>query len=296
MNYSNMDTEPTEKEPRAVAVNVLKGGFGKSTTAINLARELAERGSNVLLVDLDDNGHTTFNLGHHDRYESDNHVQKVLLDNEDPLEHTVSITKRLDLLPSHESLEEVETNLKSAMASSQRLHRNVVEPLLGDTYSYIIIDTPANRGKINDNALFASKNLIVPLRPESGWESGITQTNKRLIQEAQQYFDLQLLALVPTDLSERLDQDTRDRNLLYALNSRGELEPFVPNFARLTEEDWEAIDNREYEKELPGIRHRASIDKAHRAHKTLRDYDAECDQLRCYDELAEIVEYGGVRR
>jgi len=80
--------------------------------------------------------------------------------------------------------------------------------------TYIVVDTPANRGKLNDNALFATKNLIIPLRPESGWESGITQTNKRLIKEAQQYFDLQLLALVPTDLSERLDQDTRDRNLL----------------------------------------------------------------------------------
>jgi len=291
-----MAAETLEKEPRAVAVNVLKGGFGKSTTAINLARELAERENNVLLIDLDDNGHTTFNLGYHDWYESDNHLQQVLLEGDDALEYTVPITDSLDLLPSHESLEEVETNLKSAMASSQRLHRNVVEPLLGETYSYIVIDTPANRGKINDNALFASKNLIIPLRPESGWESGITQTNKRLIEEAQQYFDLQLLALVPTDLSERLDQDTRDRNLLYAINSRDELEPFVPDFARLTESDWKDIDERVYEKELPGIRHRASIDKAHRANQTLRDYDPECDQLKCYDELAEIVEYGGVTR
>jgi len=284
------------KEPRAVAVNVLKGGFGKSTTAINLARELAERNDRVLLIDLDDNGHTTFNLGHQDQYEAENHLQQVLIDGEDPINHVVSVTDNLDLLPSHESLEDVETNLKSAMASSQRLHRNVVDPLLGDTYSYIIVDTPANRGKLNDNALFATKNLIIPLRPESGWESGITQTNKRLIKEAQQYFDLQLLALVPTDLSERLDQNTRDRNLLHAINSRDGLAPCVPNFARLTSSDWEDIDNGDYSKELPGIRHRASIDKAHRAHKTLRDYDPECDQLHCYDELAQIVEYGEVRR
>ncbi|MDG5821661.1 ParA family protein [Natronococcus sp. A-GB7] len=288
-------TDPT-KEPRAVAVNVLKGGFGKSTTAINLARELADRNGRVLLVDLDDNGHTTFNLGYRDQYESDNHVQQVLLDDADPLENVVQVTDNLDLFPSHEDLEEVETNLKSAMASSQRLGRNIVDPLLGDTYSYIVVDTPANRGKLNDNALFATKNLIVPLRPESGWESGITQTNKRLIQEARQYFDLELLALVPTDLSERLDQDTRDRNLLYAINSRDELASFVPNFAHLSAADWEAIDAGDYTGDLPGIRHRASIDKAHRARKPLRDYDAECDQLGCYEELAQIVENGGVVR
>ncbi|MFC4989265.1 ParA family protein [Saliphagus infecundisoli] len=286
----------SNRTPRAVAVNVLKGGFGKSTTGINLARELAERNGQALLVDLDDNGHTTFNLGYRDRYEGENHVQDVLLNGADPQNYIVSVTDGLDLFPSHEALEEVETNLKSAMASSQRLSRNVVDPLLGDVYDYIVVDTPANRGKINDNALFATKNLIVPLRPESGWESGITQTNKRLIQEARQYFELELLALVPTDLSERLDQSTRDRNLLRAINSRKELEPYVPNFAHLSESDWEAIDTNEYDGDLPGIRHRGSIDKAHRARKPLRDFDSECDQLKCYEELAQIVEQGRVVR
>lgn len=113
----------------------------------------------------------------------------------------------------------------------------LVDPLLGEVYDYIVVDIPANRGKVNDNALFATKHLMVPLRAESGWESGITQTNKRLIQEARQYFDLELLALVPTDLSERLDQNTRDRNLLQAINSRDGLEPYVPNFAHLSESD-----------------------------------------------------------
>lgn len=286
----------THETPRAVAVNVLKGGFGKSTVAINLARELAERHSRALLVDLDDNGHTTFNLGYRDRYETENHVHNVLLDGADPTDAIASVTDSLDLFPSHEDLEEVETNLRSAMASSQRLFRHVVQPLLGDIYDYIVVDTPANRGKLNDNALFATKNLIVPLRPESGWESGITQTNKRLIQEAQQYFDLELLALVPTDLSERLDQETRDRNLLQAINSRDELGAYVPNFAHLSAADWKTIDAGEYNGELPGIRHRASIDKAHRARKPLRDFDPECDQLRCYAELAHIVEQGEVVR
>ncbi len=283
-------------EPRAVAVNVLKGGFGKSTISINLARELAERNGRALLVDLDDNGHATFNLGYRDRFEGDNHVEEVLIDGMDPRESIVSIGGGLDLLPSHEDLEGVETDLQSAMASSQRLDRNVVDPLLGDVYEHIVVDTPANRGKLNDNALYATQNLIVPLRPESGWESGITQTNKRLIQEARQYFDLDLLALVPTDLSERLDQDTRDRNLLEAINKRDELAGFVPNFARLTPADWDDINNGTFDDDLPGIRHRGSIDKAHRAQQPLREFDPDCDQLRCFDELAAIVEQGGVVR
>lgn len=291
MNDMNM-----AHEPRAVAINVLKGGFGKSTLSINIARELAERNGRALLIDMDDNGHATFNLGFRDRFEGDNHVEEILIDGADPRESIVSVAEGLDLLPSHEDLEGVETDLQSSMASSQRLARNVVDPLLGDEYDHIVVDTPANRGKLNDNALFATQNLMVPLRPESGWESGITQTNNRLIAEARQYFDLDLLALVPTDLSERLDQDTRDRNLLEAINKRDELAGFVPNFARLTDQDWNEIDNGGYDGNLPGIRHRASIDKAHRAQQPLRDFDEKCDQLHCFDELAEIVEQGVVVR
>lgn len=288
--------EGTDKTPRAVAVNVLKGGFGKSTISINLARELAERNGRALLVDIDDNGHATFNLGHREQFEGSNHVEKILIDGADPRESIVSLEDGLDLLPSHKDLEEVQNALKSAMASSQRLYRHVVDPLLGDLYDYIVVDTPANRGKLNDNALYAARNLIVPLRPESGWESGITQTNNRLIQEARQYFELDLLALVPTDLDGRIDHNTRDRNLVEAINRRDELVDYVPNFARITEDDWNAIDAGTYDGELPGIRYRGAIDDAHRAQQPLRDYDPDCDQLRCFEELAEIVEQGEVVR
>ena len=58
-------------EPRAVSVGVLKGGFGKTTTAINLTWELGHRNERALLVDLNDNGHMTLILGHDDAYSGD---------------------------------------------------------------------------------------------------------------------------------------------------------------------------------------------------------------------------------
>lgn len=279
---------------RAVAICILKGGFGKSTVAINTTRELAERNGRALLVDLDDNGHATFNLGHKDRFSDDNHVKDILVDGDDPREHIVEIAGGMDLLPSHRKIDEVEDALKSAMGSSQRLKEKVVDPLLGDVYDYVVVDTPANRGKMNENAMFATRNLIMPIRPEAGWESGINQTTRHVIREANEYFDLDLLALAPTDLSGRIDQGTRDRRLLKGINTRDDLSDFVPEFARVRETDWIEIDAGEFDGELPGIRYRAAIDDAHRAQIPLRDYDPDCDQLGCFAELAQIVENGGV--
>jgi cellulose biosynthesis protein BcsQ len=44
----------------------------------------------------------------------------------------------------------------------------------------------------------------------------------------------------------------------------------------------------------PGIRDRTNIGKANGERKPLLDYDPDCDQLKCFDELAHIVEAGEV--
>lgn len=294
-----------DSEPRAVAVNLLKGGSGKTTTAINLGRELAHRNQQALVVDLDDNGHMTLNLGYEDLYESsdddetpeqNNHAKKVIVDGDDPRDHIVPIAGGLDLFPAHENLESVQSALKEATMGTTRLKKNIIDPLLGDDYDYIVVDCPANRGKLNDNAMYATGNIILPLRPENGYESGLTNTMNRLVKEAREHFELNILAVVPTDLRARIDYETRDRSLLEALNGLGNADTIVPNFARLTPDDWAAIDAGEYDGPLPGIRHRGAIDKAHDVGKPLRDHNADCDQLAYYAELAAIVEAGEVRR
>ena len=293
--YDSIDTEP-----RAVAVGVLKGGFGKTTTALNLARELAHRNERALVVDLDDNGHMTLNLGFEDVYKSgsedDNHAKDVIVDGDNPQDYIVSVAGGLDLFPAHEDLESVQSDLKEATMGTTRLKKNLVTPLLGETYDYIVVDCPANRGKLNDNAMYATGNIMLPLRPENGYESGLTNTMQRLVKEAREYFDLDILAVTPTDLRGRIDHETRDRSLLQALNSLGNASSLVPNFARLTADDWESVDAGTYGGPLPGIRHRGAIDKAHDVGLPLRDHDPECDQLEYYAELAAIAECGEVVR
>ncbi|MCG1004931.1 MULTISPECIES: ParA family protein [Halobacterium] len=298
-----MAQRDTDKTPRAVCVGILKGGFGKTTTALNLARELAHRNERALLVDLDDNGHLTLNLGHREAYQSgsgdgdENHAEAVLVDEADPRDYVVDVAGGLDLFPSHAQLEEVESTLKSAVQGSARLKQHLVEPLLGDEYDYIVVDCPANRGKLNDNAMYATGNLIIPLRPELGYETGLDNTVNRLVKPARRYFDLDILAVVPSDLQRRIDQATLDQELLREITTREGVASKVPSFAYISEADWDAIANGEYDGGLPGIRHRDAINNSLRdANEPLRDYDPDCDQLEAYDELARIVERGEVIR
>jgi chromosome partitioning protein len=290
-------------DARAVAVTCLKGGVGKSTTAINTARELVERGRSTLLVDLDPNGHASLSLGLRERYTDDaGSLGDVLLDDADPDDRIVSTaygdTERLDVLPATGDLEELESRLSGAMMPSAQLRRGLVEPLLGDVYDHVVIDCPAARGLLQNNALYAARNMLLPLRPESGAISGLTATTERLVEPAREHFDLDLLAFVPTDLHDRLDQRRATRRLIEPLATRDHLRPKLPNFAYVDPDFFDAVDRGEWDGPLPkpGVRRRAAIDALVREQAPLRDHDPSCDQLPCYEELAEIVVEGGVSR
>ena len=283
-------------EPRAVSVCMLKGGVGKSTIAVNLARQLASHGHAALLVDLDPNGHASVGLGFDDHYhDTDEGIGEVFFGDADPESVVYDTDFGFDLLPSSEDLEQVEREIVvgDVFQPSALLKREVVDPLLGERYDYVVTDSPAYRSRLTDNALVATGNLILPLAPGNEAISGLERTIERQIAPLRQHMDVDVLALVPNMLSGRIDQRTQDRQLLERLNSHESLQDRIPNFARIT--DWEAVDAGETAPR-PGIRDRTSITKAYGERQPLLDYDPDCDQLACFDELARITEAGGVVR
>lgn len=282
------------KEPRAVSVSILKGGVGKSTVAVNLADRLATNGDGVLFIDLDPNGHASVGLGFKETYQNGNDIGDVILDDgeADPADVIKASGFGFDILPSSARLETVENLLRSSSFPDVRVRQNIVDPLLGDEYDYIVTDSPAYRGKLADNALVATQNLIVPLTPGSESLAGFERTAERQLAPLREQIGLDILTIVPNRISNRIDQQNDDRKLIESLNE--DFPQYVPEFARFSDEDFEQIDDGEMRPlPKPGIRERNAVSKSFSEQQPLAHFDPENDQIAHFDQLAEIVRKGG---
>ncbi len=289
--------DSTDSEPRAVCIANQKGGSTKTTIAINTADRLAARGHDTLFVDLDPNGHASTYLGFEDAYEdNDEHLGDVILDSGDldPQDIIEDTDFGFDVIPANDEYKRgyLEDRIKGSSFPNTCLKVGLIDPLLGNDYDYIIVDTPSYPGKLTDNALIGTGNLMVPLSPGGQATKGFQRMLNNQLKEIMAQMDLSILAVVPNVINGRIDHENQGTKLVRDANDG--FPEKTPNFARLTEEDWARIDAGEYQPR-PGIRSRDAINDAHEAQQPLGHYDPENDQLGCFDELAAIVETGGVQ-
>ncbi len=149
---------------RILAVANVKGGVGKTTTAVNLSASLAERGRKVLAVDLDPQSSLTVSLG----FDPDQ-VTRTIRDLLDKDAETInssilSTPEDWDLLPTNSELHTLERELDSEAIRIYAV--GGVLQKLRKRYDYILLDCPANAGALTGAALAAADEVVIPLSPD----------------------------------------------------------------------------------------------------------------------------------
>lgn len=183
---------------RVITCAMQKGGVGKTTSVVCLARAMALLGQRVLVVDLDPQGNATDALAESDLPESSVSIADALLP-----EGTIAETERVtlgevlvptiwpgvDLAPvtSGEALVKAERLIQASDAGRELRLREALEPLVYD-YDAVLIDNAPSLGLLLGNALAAGDDeRVVVVMEADRWSTAGLARLRQTIQRAQRY-------------------------------------------------------------------------------------------------------------
>ena len=216
---------------KIIAITNIKGGVGKTTTAVNLSYLCAAGGRPTLLWDLDPQGAATYTLRGEPQQ---NASAKKLLSGKRQLPELILPTgyPGLELLPADFSYRNFDRHLSDHKRPTERLLK--MSRSLREVYSTLFLDCPPGISLLSENVLRAADAVIVPLVPSPLSVRMLTQLHDFIAAEG--WTDLRLLPFFSmVDRRRNLHRDimasTRER---YPATLATEV-PYWSEIERMTE-------------------------------------------------------------
>lgn len=185
---------------KKITISLRKGGSGKTTTAVNLATALHQKGKKTLLVDLDPQANATISVGI-DPLSLKRHINSLFTDISVKTEEAIIKTGfGLSILPSHPDLAETEAGMRATQIG---LLKGLLEPIEG-LFDYIVIDTPPAESYLTVNALAVANEIIIPLQAHYLAMRGLQEAMQE-IEEVKKGLNpkLKVAGILPTMVSNR---------------------------------------------------------------------------------------------
>jgi cellulose biosynthesis protein BcsQ len=145
-----------------IAVTNIKGGVGKTTTAVNLSYLCSASGVPTLLWDLDPQGAATYTL----QCEAGEAVsaKKLIAGKRELAEVVVSSQfAGLDVIPADFSYRNFDVHLSERKKPTERLLK--MSRPLSERYETLFLDCPPGISLLSENVLRAADAVVVPLLP-----------------------------------------------------------------------------------------------------------------------------------
>ena len=163
---------------RIIGVYNIKGGVGKTSTAVNLAWLAAEQGYRTLVWDLDPQAAATFYFRVKPKVKGGS---RSLVKHKRTLESVVKGTdfKNLDLLPADFSYRNLDLELEDQRKPTKQLMRLLMP--MSREYDLVFLDCPPSISLVSENVFRATDMLLVPTIP--------TTLSARTLGQLQEFLD-----------------------------------------------------------------------------------------------------------
>lgn len=148
-----------------IAAFNLKGGVGKTTTAVNIAASLARTGRSALVIDLEADMNASISLGVRPA-DADPSIAQVLRHDVEAADAVRPIAgiAGLHLITGSPALAGMDAALRNVRQPERRL-ADSIRPLI-PRFDDIVLDCPAGFSTLSVSAPAAAEELIVPIRAE----------------------------------------------------------------------------------------------------------------------------------